>query len=171
MDRDAIGQVVSQAFGRKAEAELVEALREGGYARVSLVALENERIVGHIMFSALPIVSGGNTSDALALAPVAVLPKYHDRGIGTALVREGLEICRQQGHRIVIVLGSPAFYRRSGFSSNLASQLESPYSGETFMALELVPGAMNGVRGRVQYPSPFEKLASIESNARGARGL
>jgi putative acetyltransferase len=93
----------------------------------------------------------------LALAPMAVLPEFQNQGLGSALVRRGLEVCKEQGHRIVIVLGHPHFYQRFGFSSNLAARLESPYSGrESFMAGELIPGALDGVAGRVQYPPPFE---------------
>lgn len=93
---------------------------------------------------------------ALALAPMAVLPELQNRGIGSALVQKGLEVCRQLGYKIVIVVGHPAFYPRFGFSPKLAANLESPFSGgDSFMALELVPGALDGVAGRVQYPPPF----------------
>jgi putative acetyltransferase len=84
------------------------------------------------------------------------LPELQRQGIGSALVRRGLEVCKEQGHRIVVVLGHPHFYQRFGFSSKVPAQLESPYSGrESFMAVELVPGALDGVTGRVQYPPPF----------------
>jgi putative acetyltransferase len=84
-----------------------------------------------------------------------VLPASQRQGIGSALVRRGLEVCKQQGHRIAVVLGHPPFYRRFGFSSGLTKRLESPFAREAFMAVELVPGALDGVAGRVQYPSPF----------------
>src|SRR5262249_20594227 len=91
-----------------------------------------------------------------------VLPEYQNQGIGSALVRRGLEVCKEQGHRIVVVLGHPHFYQGFGFSSKLVAQLESPYSGrESFMAIELVPGALDGVTGRVQYPPPFEQVPEI----------
>jgi putative acetyltransferase len=87
---------------------------------------------------------------------MVVLPEFQNQGIGSALVRRGLDECHKQGHRIVVVLGHPSFYPRFGFSSKLAVRLESPFpGGEVFMALELVPGALNGVAGRVQYPPPF----------------
>jgi putative acetyltransferase len=92
----------------------------------------------------------------LALAPMAVLPAFQKQGIGSALVRNGLELCRELGHRIVIVLGHPNFYPRFGFSAKLAEALSSPFGGgESWMALELAPGALGGVAGRVQYPPPF----------------
>ena len=90
---------------------------------------------------------------------MAVLPEFQNQGTGSALVQRGLEACRQQGHRIVVVLGYPHFYQRFGFSPKLAAHLESPFSGsDSFMALGLVPGALDGVAGRVQYPPPFEAL-------------
>jgi putative acetyltransferase len=156
-DHEAIGHVHRLAFGQDAEARLVDALRDGGYVRASLVAERDAQVVGHILFSDLPIVTQAGTVSALALAPLAVLPEVQNQDIGSALVRRGLEDCKEQGHRIVVVLGHPHFYQRFGFSSKLASELESPYSGrESFMAVELVPGALDGVTGRVQYPPPFE---------------
>ena len=74
------------------------------------------------------------------------------------LVREGLRTCTEAGHRIVVVLGHPEFYPRFGFSAKMAESLESPYSGPSFMAVGLVPGALEGVEGEVRYPPPFEGL-------------
>jgi putative acetyltransferase len=158
-DHPAVAEVNRQAFGgRDDEARLVERLRKGGYARVSMVAEFGGRVVAHVLFSDLPIVTARGIVAALALAPMAVVPEFQSRGVGSALGTAALERCRAEGHRIVVVLGHPGFYPRFGFSAALARQLESPYSGEAFMALELVPGAMEGVRGRVQYPPPFEDL-------------
>ncbi len=155
-DEDAIRQVNCLAFGQDDEARLVDALREGGFVRLSLVAEQAGRVVGHILFSDLPIITEAGTVPALALAPMAVLPELQRQGIGSALVTRALEACRQQGHRIVVVLGHAHFYPRFGFSAKLAAHLESPFSGsDSFMALELVPGTLDDVVGRVQYPPPF----------------
>jgi putative acetyltransferase len=155
-DHEGIRTVTRLAFGQDAEARLVDTLRDGGYVRASLVAEIDGQVVGHVLFSDLPVVTEAGTVLALALAPLAVLPEFQNRGLGSTLVRRGLEVCKQQGHRIVVVLGHPHFYQRFGFSSKLAAQLESPYSGrESFMAVELVPGALDGVAGQVQYPPPF----------------
>jgi len=131
----------------------VDALRDGGYARLSLVAEVENAVVGHVLFSALTL---STDHDALALAPVAVVPEYQRRGIGTGLITEGLRVLAAQGHEIVLVLGDPAYYARFGFSPELARRLEHPYPKEAFMALELVPGALRGVVGGVAYPPPFE---------------
>jgi putative acetyltransferase len=157
-DRAAIWQVNQLAFGREDEARLVDELRDGGYVRVSLVAKLGGHIVGHILFSRLPIATGRGILEALALAPLAVVPSYQRRGIGSSLVTEGLQACREAGHRIVVVLGHPEFYPRFGFSAKLAERLKSPYAGESFMARELVAGALDGVEGEVRYPPPFERF-------------
>jgi putative acetyltransferase len=154
-DREAIREVNRQAFGQEDEARLVDALRDGGYARLSLVAEEGGRVVGHILFSDLPIVTPAGTLHGLALAPMAVLPAHQRQGIGSRLVREGLRLCAEAGHRIVVVVGHPDYYPRFGFSAQRAERLKAPISGPAFMALELVPGALADVTGEVCYPPPF----------------
>ena len=158
-DMEAIRAVNRLAFGGDDEARLVDALRDGGYARLSLVAEIDRQIVGHILFSDLLIVTPSETVPALALAPMAVLPDHQRQGIGSELARRGLAVCRELGHSIVIVLGHPDFYPRFGFSVELASRLQSVYSGESFMALELVAGALGGTDGEVLYPPPFGELS------------
>jgi len=160
-DHEAIRQVNRLAFGGDDEARLVDALRCEGYVRLSLVAEADGEVVGHTLFSDLPIIGESTTVSALALAPVAVLPEYQRQGIGSALIHRGLQICRDEGHRIVVVLGHPNFYPRFGFSPGLARHLQSPFSGKpSFMAMELVPGSLSGVSGKVQYPPPFGLLGS-----------
>jgi putative acetyltransferase len=156
-DLDAIRQVNRLAFGRDDEARLVDALRDEGHVRISLVAEANGRVVGHILFGDLTIESGdtGEIVKALALAPLAVDPTDQRRGIGSSLVRDGLLACAEAGHRIVVVLGHPEFYSRFGFSAARAARLRSPFSGPSFMAAELVPGALEGIEGDVRYPPPF----------------
>jgi predicted N-acetyltransferase YhbS/ubiquinone/menaquinone biosynthesis C-methylase UbiE len=154
-DLEAVREVNRLAFGREDEARLVDALRAGGFARLSLVAEEGGRVVGHLLFSDLPIATHQGTVDGLALAPLAVIPARQGQGIGKLLVREGLRLCAERGHRIVVVLGHPSYYPRFGFSARLAEPLKAPFAGESFMALELVPGALQGVAGAVRYPPPF----------------
>jgi putative acetyltransferase len=158
-DRAAIWSVNQAAFEGDAEANLVDALRDGGFAEVSLVAEVDGEIVGHILFSRVVIGTKVGTVDALSLAPMVVLPMHQRRGIGSRLVEAGLEACREAGHRIVVVLGHPKFYPRFGFSAERARRLESPFGGgEAWMALELVPGVLVSVEGRVEYSPPFEEL-------------
>ncbi len=157
-DRRAVRQVNGLAFGRDDESRLVDHLRDEGYVRLSLVAEEDGQVVGHILFSTLPIITSQATIEALALAPLSVIPDRQRQGIGSLLVREGLRVCTEAGHRIVVVLGHPEFYPQFGFSAKMAERLDSPFSGPAFMALELVPGALEGVEGEVRYPPPFTRL-------------
>ncbi len=155
-DHADISKVNRLAFGQDAESRLMGTLRDGGFVGLSLVAGSGGNIVGHILFSKLRILTETRPIEALALAPLSVLPTHQRCGIGTKLVSEGLRLCREAGHRIVLVLGHPAFYPRFGFSAGLAVPLSSPFGGgESWMAAELVSGALVGVVGKVEYPDPF----------------
>lgn len=158
-DQQSIWRVNRTAFPTDAEANVVDALREGSFSEVSLVAEVNEKIIGHILFSQLLIVSAAGNTKALSLAPMAVLPEYQRKGVGSRMVSEGLKACRRGGHTIVFVLGHPEFYPRFGFSSELAQPVSCPFGeGEAWMAIELVPGSLTNVKGEVQYPPPFSQL-------------
>lgn len=157
-DHSAIREVNRLAFGREDEGRLVEALRAGGYARVSAVAEDEGRIVGHILFSELAILARRGEIRALTLAPMAVIPDRQRQGVGSMLVREGLRACAERGYGVVIVLGHPGYYPRFGFSARLAERLTAPFSGAAFMALELSPGALEDVEGEVAYPPPFQNV-------------
>jgi putative acetyltransferase len=117
-DIAAIQAVNRQAFGQADEAVLVDALRDGGFAVASLVAEDAGRIVGHILFSRLPVAAGGRIVEGAALAPMAVMPDRQREGIGSALVRAGLVACRAAGIAAVVVLGHPDYYPRFGFSAS-----------------------------------------------------
>lgn len=154
-DRDAIREVNRLAFGGEREARLVDQLRTDGLVVASLVAVEAGAAVGHVLFTALPISTDYGVIPAAALAPLAVVPARQRQGIGSALVRHGLEVCRARGRMAVFVLGHPAYYPRFGFSADLAHGYRAPYAGEAFMALELMPGALVSAAGDVRYPKAF----------------
>lgn len=154
-----IGEVNRLAFGGEQEARLVGELRDAGYARLSLVAAEDGRIVGHVMLSEAGIQTENGPVEALALGPVGVLPDRQGEGIGSALIREALGRCARAGHRIVVLVGHPGYYPRFGFSAGLAENLSSAYSGEAFMALELAPGALSGVSGLFRFAPPFGRVS------------
>jgi putative acetyltransferase len=154
-DRAAIYAVNEAAFGGREESELVDRLREDGSVLLSLVAEIEGRVAGHILFSRMFLDTGADLFPAAALAPMAVLPERQRQGIGGALIRAGLDAMRAQGERIVIVVGHAEYYPRFGFSPKLAAALESPFPPEVFMALELAPAALDGVRGKVRYAAPF----------------
>jgi len=143
------------AFGRPDEADLVDSLRNEGVVLVSLVAELDTRVVGHILFSRMSIETASDRVSAAALAPMAVLPEQQHRGIGGKLIQHGLDLLRGQGEQVVIVLGHPDYYPRFGFSTDKARSLASPFPPGAFMALELRPGALDGVCGKVRYPEAF----------------
>jgi len=154
-DRAAIRLVNKQAFNRSDEADLVDRLREEGVVLASFVAEIENQIVGHILFTRMSVETADRSVAAVALAPLAVLPRLQSQGIGSELIRHGLDWLRAQGEQIVLVLGHPDYYPRFGFSTAKASLIESPFNPSSFMALELKPNALEGIRGKVRYPDAF----------------
>ncbi|MBL9134578.1 MAG: N-acetyltransferase [Verrucomicrobiales bacterium] len=152
-DVPVIHQVVQAAFGRAAEADLVDALRRGGGLALSAVATIDGRVIGHVAFSPVTIGAGNGSTPGLALAPAAVDPEFQGRGIGSRLIGWALDECRRQGHRLVVVLGHPRLYHRFGFRDAESCGILSPFPvpPEVFMVLELVQGAMRGCAGEVRY--------------------
>ncbi len=158
-DRDAVYAVNVSAFETSAEAKLVDALRLEARPIVSLVAEEDGEVVGHIMFSPVTL-SENPTLEAMGLAPMAVVPKQQRKGIGTLLVRAGLERCKQLGFAGVVVLGHPDFYLRFGFAPASKCCINSEYDvpDDLFMAVALQPGALDGRTGTVRYHPAFGSL-------------
>lgn len=155
-DAAVIRRINEDAFGGAEEAGLIEALRADGDAVVELVALLEGVIVGHILFSRLVIeASDGTAVSAAALAPMAVLPADQNLGIGSSLVTQGLAACSEGDIGAVVVLGHPQYYPRFGFSAAQAAGLRAPFSGEAFMALELIPGALDVEGASVRYAAAF----------------
>ena len=158
-DRAGVYAVNAAAFETPDEAKLVDALRESVAPLVSLVAEEQGRIVGHILFSPVTI-TGHPDLKVMALGPMAVLPERQRAGIGSLLVKSGLEKCKKLGCGAVVVLGHPWFYPRFGFvpASRFGLKCEFNVADEVFMALELVPGYLSGVSGTVYYHEAFRNL-------------
>jgi putative acetyltransferase len=159
-DRAAIHEVHELAFGRSAEADLVDALRVGGKATLSLVAVEDDRIVGHILFSPVLINSDDRTFSAVGLAPMAVLPERQRCGIGAQLVKAGLLECRNTGHDCVLVLGHPTYYPRFGFVPASRYGLKSEYEvpDEAFMVLAWHEGVLRDRGGVARYQPEFRGI-------------
>lgn len=117
-DADAIAEVTEAAFRMLAvsnhtEQYIVAALRGAGALTVSLVAERQGRVVGHVAFS--PVTISDGTADWYGLGPVSVLPPLHRRGIGQALIREGLSRLKALGARGCCLVGHPDYYKRFGF--------------------------------------------------------
>lgn len=160
-DSAAVYEVNRAAFGRPDEAALVDALREAGAPLVSMVAVEDGTVVGHILFSPVSVEpESPNGFRAVGLAPLAVLLARQGRGVGSELVESGIEECRRRGYDAIFVLGDPPYYRRFGFVPAAASGLRCEFSvpEEAFMGKELRPGALDGARGLVRYRMEFDAL-------------
>jgi putative acetyltransferase len=156
-DIAAIHEVHELAFGRPAEADLVDALRASRKAMLSLVAVEDDRIVGHILFSPVTMDAAERMFPAVGLAPMAVLPERQRRGIGSQLVKAGLLECRNAGYECVVVLGHPTYYPRFGFVPASRYGLKSEYEvpDEAFMVLAWHEGVLQDRRGVIRYQSEF----------------
>ena len=156
-DAAAVRAVHIAAFPTVQEADLVERLQRDGDAVLSLVAVEGEAIVGHILMSRMNAVGDGRVYHAVGVAPVAVLPDRQNAGIGGRLVREAVSRMRDQGEELVFLVGEPDYYRRFGFSAAAASSFASRYSGPYLMALAL-NGAEPPAAGRADYAPAFAGL-------------
>lgn len=158
-DRSAIHALNASAFKTPAEADLVDGLREQAQPVISLVAEENGFIVGHILFSPVTL-SEHPELKIMGLAPLAVAPAQQRKGIGSALVRAGLERCRQLGFGAVVVLGHLGYYPRFGFLPSARYGIGCDYDvpEEAFMVVELQPGFLQGVSGKIKYHSAFNDL-------------
>ncbi len=158
-DYDTIRAVNVAAFETPSEANLVDALRIQVTPTVSLVAEDQDTIVGHIMLSPVSLL-GQPEIKVAGLAPMAVSPTHQRKGVGSALVRAGLEQCKELDFVAVVVLGHPDYYRRFGFlpSSNFGIESEYDVPDEVFMAMELVPASLAGRSGKVQYHPAFSDV-------------
>lgn len=150
-------QVVSLAFGDEAEARLVEKLRK--IPHISLVALLDEKIVGHICFSPVSTETDEQTN-FWGLAPMAVSPEFQNQGIGSKLIREGLKVCAAEGREAIFVLGHANYYPRFGFeiAKIRGFTCEYPVPDEHFMVLELKRDALKGKQGLIKYSAEFSEL-------------
>jgi putative acetyltransferase len=159
-DHTEIHSVIESAFGQASEADLFEALRGTASPQISLIAVQDNRIVGHIFFSPVSVESAGDIFTAMGLAPLAVLPEFHKRGIGSRLIQEGLMECQRIGHDIVFVVGHPNYYPRFGFTvaKEKGFRCEFPVPDEAFMVAELKPGALSGKQGLVKYLPEFGQV-------------
>ncbi|MBI5949902.1 MAG: N-acetyltransferase [Chloroflexi bacterium] len=160
-DHAAIARVVGAAFSPgEGEVRLVDAIRRapGFDPRLSLVAEDDGAVIGHLLFSPCLIETATGGIPALALAPLAVIPGHERSRAGTALMQEGLAEAARLGHRIVIVLGHPKYYRRFGFRPARPRGVAAPWPvpDAVFQVLELAPGALEGVAGTVRYPAAFD---------------
>jgi len=146
-----------KAFEHGREADLVDRLRGHHQATLSLVAVDGEEMRGHLLFSRVVLGPQADDLRGLGLGPVAVLPEFQGQGIGSRLIRAGLEACRVQGYDFVVVLGDPAYYQRFGFRRARDYSLGNEYGVDhEFMILELQPGTLAKASGLVKYSPEFK---------------
>lgn len=158
-DRSGVHTVNALAFEREDEANLVDVLREQADPYLSLVAEEDGRIVGHILFTPV-VITGHSDCQLMGLGPMAVLPERQRAGIGSQLVTSGLAACKELGYGAVVVLGHPWFYPKYGFAPASRHGIDCEYdvSDDVFMAVELIPGYLRSVSGTVVYHDAFRQL-------------
>ena len=155
-DHAAIRAVNNAAFETPVEADIVEELRSNGVRLDSLVADVDGAIVGHALFS--PAVLAAHPQlKIMGLGPMSVVPDQQRKGIGSALVREGLKRCKELGYLAVIVIGHPQYYPRFGFVPAVRYRMRSQYDvpEDAFMVAELEAGALQGASGLVRYDEAF----------------
>jgi putative acetyltransferase len=162
-DTAAVREVHLNAFGgSEDEARLVEALHAADAAPVSLVASLDRSsggVVGHVLFSPVEIDNGASNVRMVGLAPVGVLPEYQGQGVGSRLIRAGLEACREAGYDAVVLLGEPGYYSRFGFERASDRGLGNEYGVDhEFMVVELRSEALDGSGGTVRYRREFGQL-------------
>lgn len=156
-DIDAIHQLNLSAFEDGPEASLVDKLRLSCNEFLSFVALKNETIVGHILFT--PATIDGSSSIGMGLAPIAVLPSEQKNGIGSKLVRHGLDYLESDGCPFVIVLGHPKYYPRFAFEPASKYQLCSQWEGvpdDAFMIVVFNSGVLPKAGGIARYRDEFD---------------
>lgn len=158
-DYEEVYHVIKTAFEKAEhsdgnEQDLVVALRESNsfIPELSLVAVYENKIIGYVLFTKIKI----EDSTELALAPLAVLPEYQRKGIGTSLVKEGHRIAKQLHYNYAVVLGSNAYYSKLGYISASKYNIKAPFDieDEYFMAIQLNEKA-KPIKGMVEYDKVF----------------
>ena len=154
-DAAAVRALVTAAFGADDDtAEFVEAVRDEAEVCLAEVAVADGAIVGHAQWCDAPLSVDGRAVKGAYLTCLSADPALQTRGIGSRLVRSGLERLAAVGYEAASLLGDPAYYRRFGFSPDLAARIEAPHRsrGRGFQALELVSGALDGTVVRGDFP-------------------
>jgi len=158
-DEEQIRLVNTCAFGQPAEADVVDTLRKACPEGVSLVAVCEDKIVGHILFTPAVIEAKEKEIGGMGLAPMSVQPEFQRQGIGAKLVQAGLDEMRKAQQPFVIVLGHPEYYPRFGFARASRYGIISQYDNvpdEAFMILVLDKGALKGALGIAKYRAEFD---------------
>jgi putative acetyltransferase len=159
-DIAAIRSVNIEAFGRAQEANLIEMLRTNGGILLSLVAPNEDQIVGHLLYSPVTAGSGEKKIAGAGLGPMAVLPEYQRRGIGAKLIEFGTSRLKQSGCPFIVVLGHAEYYPRFGFrpASQYRLKCEWKVPDNAFMALVLDESKIRRLSGFAKYREEFSSV-------------
>jgi len=165
-DLQAVESVHRAAFPTDLEALLVRLLIARGKDAISLVAIADDQIAGHVLFSPATIEKDGSAvATGLGLAPVAVIPDHQNRGLGSALIRAGLARCREMGIPFVVVLGEPAYYGRFGFEPASRYGITGEFGGDEAFQVQWLGVPVNlSASCLVRYAAEFRELISAESD-------
>lgn len=156
-DKNAIREVNIRAFGQSEEADIVDKLRQNCSDVLSLVAIIQNQVVGHILFSPARIEGENRIVHGMGLAPMSVLPQHQRQGIGSELVRTGIARLQNRRCPFVIVLGHAQYYPRFGFepASRRGIRCEWEVPDEAFMILVLSERKLHGLAGVARYRQEF----------------
>jgi putative acetyltransferase len=155
-DHQWVREVVRAAFPTEEESKLVDVLRENNKAIISLVAVINDKVLGHILFS--PVSTPPSEAKGIGLAPVSVKPEFQGQGIGSQLIREGLRLCKELQHDYVVVLGDPNYYQRFGFQKASDFGIQNEYGvDDEFMMIQFSTGSE--LQGLVRYALEFSMFS------------
>ena len=148
--------IETEAFGKNKEAELVKGLLNDPSAKpvLSLLAFQEDRAIGHILFTSAHLANTQDTSSIALLAPLAIVPDTQRQGFGGKLIERGLELLSEAGVELVFVLGHPEYYPRHGFQPAGRLGYEAPYPipaihADAWMVQALRSGVIGSVRGKV----------------------
>lgn len=146
-DRAELRDLLTACFNRPDEARWLEALRDAGDMRLELVWMEGRHIRGHVGF-----VRHESPAGWWALSLLAVHARHRRRGVAGELIRQGLDLARQNRAKAITVVGEPAYFRRFGFSLKAAANLATPFPVTRTLLYPIRPG-MAGVTADLVYPA------------------
>lgn len=159
-DHAEVRSLVQAAFEGVEEAQLIDQMRDQPGV-LSLVAVRAGSILGHALFTPVTCdAAGSNLQPAVALGPIAVRPSQQRQRCGSAMIRDGLDRCREQGIGAAFVLGDPEYYSRFGWRPAQQWQLHCrwPRSSAAFQVLEMSEGGLDGWQGKVNYAPAFDRF-------------
>ncbi|MFK8137772.1 MAG: GNAT family N-acetyltransferase [Bdellovibrionales bacterium] len=159
-DSEKIFELNKSVFETDAEARLVDALRESKKLLLSMVAVADHKIVGHIAFSPMSIEQQGKRKLA-GLGPMEVATSFQKQGVGSSLINKSEEKLKAMGYDAIFLLGHKEYYPKFGYRPSLPSfGIRSKYDvpDEFFMAKPISDKGLDGLSGTIHYTSEFDEL-------------